>query len=294
MREALFSTYRSAITVPIRRAVFLSRRDKSPRPLWSLIHARTFDSNVRHMAERLESLKNRYTGERCFIMGNGPSLNLMDLELFSQDYVWGLNKCFLLYDRISWRPHFYTAVDSRVVPDIAVEISEEIEKLKDNTFFFPVNFREQGLLPSAQNVFWYLEVTADDSKLPEGMFSSKVASWVSSVGTVTIAALQLAVHLGFNPIYLVGCDTSYQLPTTVHFENGKSYNLISTEDDDLNHFDPAYFGKGSKWHQPRVENMIFHYQQAKAACDFLGVAVFNATVGGKLEVFPRVRYEELF
>jgi hypothetical protein len=40
--------------------------------------------------------------------------------------------------------------------------------------------------------------------------------------------------------------------------------------------------------------MIEHYQHAKVALSGSGVQVFNATIGGALEVFPRVDYDSLF
>jgi len=126
------------------------------------------------------------------------------------------------------------------------------------------------------------------------MFSDDIVTKVSDVRTVTIAALQLAVHLGFNPIYLIGCDTSYVVPASVEGDATSIDGLVSTQDDDPNHFDSSYFGKDRKWHVPHPERMIYHYSQAKAACDQLGVSVYNATVGGRLEVFPRVDYLELF
>jgi len=57
---------------------------------------------------------------------------------------------------------------------------------------------------------------------------------------------------------------------------------------------PNYFGKNVKWHDPGVERMIENYQSAKIVCDRLGIEVINATVGGNLEVFPRVNYLDLF
>jgi len=116
--------------------------------------------------------------------------------------------------------------------------------------------------------------------------------------TVTITMMQLAYHLGFDEIYLIGCDTSYTVPNTVVQEGpalstGEGLFLTSTADDDPNHFDPTYFGRDRAWHQPKVEDMIGHYQQCKAVLDELGVAVFNATVGGQLEVFPRVDYRDV-
>jgi hypothetical protein len=124
-------------------------------------------------------------------------------------------------------------------------------------------------------------------------FSTDCAKELAPAKTVTISMIQLAVYLGFNPIYLVGCDTSYTVPKTVISEDDQQEYLVSTRNDDPNHFHPAYFGVGKKWHQPHVERMIAHYEQVKMACDTLGVNIYNATLGGNLEVFPRVDYRSV-
>jgi hypothetical protein len=276
-----------------RRIFYLMRRERSAKPFAAYLQAHLQDRNVRDMAQRMQSLQGKYHGQRCFIMGSGPSLNKMDLELFRKEYVWGLNKCYLLFDRISWRPAFYVAVDTRVVPDSAAEIDQLIRTLSETACFFPIQYREEQVLQSAPNVYWYRQLGWADTAPPERTFTTDASEWVAGVRTVTIAAMQLAAYLGFNPIYLIGCDTSYSVPPSVRFEEGDTDKLISTDDDDASHFDQRYFGKGSKWHQPHVERMIFNYEQAKRVCDSLGVRVYNATVGGKLEVFPRVNYTEV-
>jgi hypothetical protein len=240
----------------------------------------------------LKKMKDEFKGRRCFIMGNGPSLNKMDLEAFAGEFVWASNKAYLLFDRISWRPSFYVAVDTRVVPDIARDIERIMYPLSNTRCFFPLPFHDQKILSSNPNVFWYYEKKFMSTLDPYEMFTTNAYSWVSSVTTVTIAALQLAVFLGFNPIYLIGCDTNYKVPDTVKFEGGSDY-LLSTQNDDPNHFDSSYFGANSRWHQPKPENMLLHYEKAKEVCDALGVRVFNATVGGKLETFPRTDYLEV-
>ncbi len=252
------------------------------------------DPAARAMSGRLRELKGAYRGRRCFIMGNGPSLNKMDLDLFADEYVWGANRCFLLYDRIKWRHKLYAAMDTRVVPDAAGEIAAMIEQLPETKFFFPYMFRAKRILPGGPNVYWFNQICLREYDLPAGMFSADPAHWVYEACTVTIAAMQLAVHMGFNPIYLIGCDTSYSVAPTVKTEGGDPDKLVSTADDDANHFDPSYFGAGRKWHDPHVERMIFHYAQSQRVCRQLGAQVYNATVGGALEVFPRVDYAELF
>ena len=251
---------------------------------------------MRNRTERLRRLQGRYKNQRGFIMGNGPSLNKMDLDLLGNDSVWGSNRCYLLFDRINWRPQFYVAVDKRVVPDNREQIDSLPGQMPETKFFYPVEFRSRGILQSHPNTYWYDEkpMRVDMAELPEGTFTRDVSRGVFAVFTVTVAALQLAVFLGFNPIYLIGCDTSYVIPATVQAEGGNREKLVGTTDDDPNHFDSRYFGQGRLFHEPHVARMLFHYHEARLVCDSLGVKIYNATVGGNLEEFPRVDYRDLF
>lgn len=273
-------------------------RDRVARWRWharegvQILGARN-DPIVRNLRRRLADLEGQYAGQRCFIMGNGPSLNRMELDRFEGETIWGLNRCYLLFDRIPWRPQFYVAVDERVVPDTAGEIAELQVALPETTFFFPVHYRLRGVLPSTANTYWYRQLVPHLADLPWSMFSGVATRGLYGVYTVTIAAMQLAVHLGFNPIYLIGCDTSYSVPLSVLRDESNPDALVSTSDDDMNHFDARYFGAGRKWHEPHVDRMVLHYEHARAACDALGVEVYNATLGGELEVFPRINYRDL-
>ena len=77
-------------------------------------------------------------------------------------------------------------------------------------------------------------------------------------GTVMYLNIQLAEYLGCNPIYLVGVDLSYQVSNSA-IRNGAV--LTSTEDDE-NHFDPRYFGKGKRWHLPETDRMQHAFDTA--------------------------------
>jgi len=102
--------------------------------------------------------------------------------------------------------------------------------------------------------------------------------------------MQLAAYLGFTEIYLVGVDFSYAVPKSTEIV-GDTY--ISNEDDP-NHFHPAYFGKGKKWHDPKLDRVLRNFECAKATLEARGVKIFNATKGGALELFPRVHYDQVF
>jgi hypothetical protein len=243
--------------------------------------------------QNLKSLQNYYIGQRCFIMGNGPSLKLMNLELLKNEVVWGFNKCYLLFDQISWRPKFYTTNDSRLTKDIAKKINQLVEELPTSTFFFPKDFINPEMLNPSSNLNWINERLFEGNDLSNWEFSVDASSWIANAATVAIAGLQLASYLGFNPIYLIGCDTSYSVPSTVTIEDSPE-NLVSTQNDDPNHFSSDYFSKGDKWLLPNVELMLKQYARSKTILDNHGVYVYNATEGGNLETFPRVNYESLF
>ena len=69
---------------------------------------------------------------------------------------------------------------------------------------------------------------------------------------------------------------------------------IESTSDDPNHFHSDYFGKGYRWHTPEVERMEKSYVRAKQEFEQVDRKIYNASVGGQLEVFERVDYFSLF
>ena len=105
--------------------------------------------------------------------------------------------------------------------------------------------------------------------------------------TVTYVALQLAFHMGFQQVFLVGVDHHF---TT----QGQANKTVVSEGDDPNHFSPAYFGRGFRWQLPDLETSEIAYIMARNAYHEAGREVIDATVGGYLHVFPKVDYASLF
>jgi hypothetical protein len=249
-------------------------------------------------ASDLTVFKDRHAGERCFILGNGPSLNETDLSLLNGETVFACNAVFLLFDRIEWRPAYYTCVDSQVLPDRAEQIVEMLRSEPDMTAFFPAELTVHGegdriatrsYIPDLERAFFFNEEAGGVDKLPWSMFSTDAQAGVVQPHTVAITMLQLAAYMGFSEIYLVGCDTRYTVPVDVQRIGGSAPadpRIVSTSADP-NHFDPDYFGPGRRWHVPQVQFMQEHYRIARTALEALGVVVKNATVGGDLEVFER-------
>ena len=242
--------------------------------------------------KRIKTLKGVFKGERIFIIGNGPSLNITPLDMLENEFTFMVNRGYLLYDRINWRPSFYTATDWRVVPDIA----HEINLITGTLCFFEERFR--GLLREGDEIYWYTHNPATLKK--ENNFAYNIELGVRGAGSVIGTAIQIAFYMGFNPIYLIGCDLGYRVNNSVVqegadvFGTGTKLYLTSTEDDDPNHFDKRYFGANRRWHDPNVKRMISGHKQCLEGIESKGGRILNATIGGKLEIYPRVKFESLF
>src|SRR3954447_4142667 len=76
----------------------------------------------RASTRRLDGMRDRHRGERCVIIGNGPSLNETDLALLSGQATFGLNRIYLMYDRLGFTPTYHVVVNSLVVEQCADEL----------------------------------------------------------------------------------------------------------------------------------------------------------------------------
>jgi hypothetical protein len=211
-------------------------------------------------------------------MGNGPSLTRTDVRLLKQEVTIASNAIFLLFDYMGYQPTFLTVEDRLVAEDRA----SELNAIKGTTKLFP---RDLAYCLREDECTLYVNFLRDYRVFPS--FSTELERVVYFGGTVSFLNLQLAYHLGCNPIYLIGFDHSYAVPS------GLTSDVITSESDDVNHFRRDYFGKGYRWHNPRVDRMEQSYRVARDRLLGLGVQVFNATAGGALEVFPRVDFAEL-
>lgn len=238
--------------------------------------------------DKMAALKDIHKGERCFIVGNGPSLNKNDLSLLRDEYSFGVNGIFYKTRDTGFSPTYYIVEDSHVVRDNL----EEIKKFEARHKFFPSIYR--NLLPETENTSFFMmnrgfyEKTGPNFRVPR--FSTDITDKIYCGQSVTYINLQLAYYMGFTEVYLIGVDFSYTIPKSAVVDG---LNITST-DDDPNHFHPDYFGKGKKWHDPQLDQVKKNYEFADMVYKWDGRKVYNATIGGELEVFERADYNSLF
>lgn len=236
----------------------------------------------------LATFYNAYRGKRCFIIGNGPSLNKHDLSLLGNEYTFGVNSFYYKTRETGFMPFFYVVEDSSVMKENIEEIREYDAPFK----FFPTNYK--NLHPKQPNTFFFrmnrgfYEKSSPNYAVPR--FSTDAAEVLYCGQSVTYINLQLAYFMGFEEVYLIGMDFSYVIPES-HARTG---DVLLSDTDDPNHFHKDYFGKGKTWKDPKLDRVALNYRMAKLVYEAAGRAIYNATIGGSLEIFPRADYLGLF
>jgi len=237
---------------------------------------------------KLKNLKDKYRAKRCFIIGNGPSLNKCDLKLLENEYTFGVNGIFYKTDEMGFKPTFYMVEDNHVIHDNIKRINQYDCKYK----FFPSIYRDR-IIVSSNTYFFTADMGFYNENHPffcRPRFSYDFSKQAYTGQSVTYMQIQLAYYLGFTEVYLIGMDYNYDVPKTTKIQ-GVTYE---SQEDDPNHFHPDYFGKGKKWHDPKLERVALNYEKAKEVFAQENRVLKNATIGGKLEIFERVDYNSLF
>ncbi len=228
---------------------------------------------------RVGDFKNIHQDVPAWIIGNGPSLRRMDLSLLKHEITFGMNSIFLGFDLLGFIPNYYTVEDNFVAEDN----NRQISQLEGSIKFFP---RDLSYCLKGDDQTCWVNFVRHYQPYPQ--FSSNCSEIIYWGSTVTYLAIQLAYFMGCDPLYLIGVDFDYIVP---NYADGQ--NVITSREDDVNHFHPAYFGPGKRWHHPRLDRVEPSYKEALRFLKAEDRRIFNATVGGKLEVFDRVNYKTI-
>lgn len=230
---------------------------------------------------KLNSFNKIHTDRRCFIIGNGPSLRVDDLKRLKGEITFGANKIYLAFDKTDWRPTYYMVIDSLV----AKQDYEEINALRGFPKFIPSFAIEKWGIPFDDSIYFKYLYYQSYPKPPD--FSENPIYGIFAGATVIYCIIQLAFFMDFKEIYLIGMDFNFKEPTTT--QDG-----ILVYEGETNHFHKQYRKPGEMWHKPRLHEQAEAFQTALEKANSTGRKIFNATRGGKLNIFPRKDFDSLF
>lgn len=246
--------------------------------------AATFHPWRRSSIHILDKYKDVHLGERCFIIGNGPSLKVTDLSRLRGEYTFGMNRIYLLFPELGFMTSYYLSVNDLVIEQCAQDIlSLQVPKFLSwrSREFIRLALEDGESLPvDPPTAFLHTTYTG-----PTFSHDARHRLWEGA--TVTYVALQLAFHMGFRKVILIGVDHNFST-------KGRPNTTIVSQGEDPDHFDANYFGKGFRWQLPDLETSERAYRMARENYAAVHREVLDATVDGKLTVFPKINYNSLF
>lgn len=222
--------------------------------------------------EKIERFKNIHNNKRCFIIATGPSLRVEDLECLQREKIItiSMNQIWRMFEKTDWRPNYYIADD----PGAIKLIAPQFDKFSIDDYFIGDTVTDFEKTKYPDNVFLHhFNYEFVSKRLPE--FSEDFSRQCYLGTSVTYSCLQLAVYMGFKEIYLLGVDFSYG-----NCSSPEKYRHCYEEKELLSTGYPDFIEMA--------------YIAAKRYADSHGIKIYNATRGGKLEVFERVDFDSLF
>ena len=231
----------------------------------------------------LRSYHNKHKGERCFLIGNGPSLRISDLEGLQKngEITFGCNLVTKVFGETSWRPDYYFLIDRICAKFQSEEINEAIRDIPLFTNITTYNiFREK---PSNPVILYNI------AKPKYKVKRSPLAYYIPSGSTVMSLMIEMAVYMGFSEIYLVGCDCTSTFSGNTHFIQGYTDDKLKARDAKKIIDRMRRIGiEGDDYEKYFLDGSLNAYALLKEHARKRGVTIYNATRGGALEIYERV------
>lgn len=226
----------------------------------------------RYNSHKLKKFKNIHKGQRCFIIGTGPSLNKTNFSLIKNEIIFGVNTLYRGLSRFGiscnyyaitdidvWQNHFRNILELDTILFLSGGAGESYLSKK---LFFQKFQKNEPIVIRQLGLMWSSECFSKD--LSAGTYNGDTI--------ITDICLQAAYYMGFREVYLLGCDCDY---SRLHRFDG-----LKTET----------LGGGAAGDWPKV---FASYEICKKVYEEDGREIINATAGGKLEIFKRKKLEEI-
>lgn len=221
---------------------------------------------------RLVSLRKQMRGEVAYLIGNGPSVRVEDLDQLVGRPSFCCNRFYLAYDQMQFRPTFTLSGDRQVVEDFG----ELIVANAGGDVIFTTEAK-----PDLQNCCWVPSVS-NGSRL---MLQQDGLARITPGGGTLLAAIQIGYFFGLRKFVLYGVDHNFKFD-----ENEAAEDEFRSASGDENHFIKNY-RSGKSWCPPAMQLIEDSFRFADKSLRKQGGFLVNATRGGKLEVLERIEFE---
>jgi len=225
-------------------------------------------SNVTINSSRNGALQGIYSGRRCVIVGSSPSIHELNLENIKSDFIFLLNKTYLLREHFGIQPKAIVLSDPKAYEDYGEEIN-----FSEYEYVFLSAEIEACSEPANVYRFDYYQFP----RIYDGFCETTLTRPLYHGHTVAHYAVQIAIAMGFEELVLIGIDLSFASDKP-HF-----YNSSDREKHWAIHVS-----------QLRKKRMLdaFRYLARYAAEN--GIRLINASPQPSMEGIYKCKFEEIY
>jgi hypothetical protein len=229
---------------------------------------------------RLKPLENSYRGKRAFLVGNGPSLSTLPLAKLDGEIVCVVNLGLRAVGKLLPHADMYFINDVYCFENYGPEIERDIARHAISLRFMNLRLKSRwkALGNRGPRPFFLL---GERSIIRESERILPLRNGFTRGATVLISAASVLKFLGFDEVYIIGCDLDYSAPDKYFY--------------DLNARDLAHENRPEI--ADRRRDMVFanrEFELMRAFYEASGQKLVNAGRGGNLNTLERVSFESLF
>jgi hypothetical protein len=231
------------------------------------------------------TLRSKYSGEKCFVIGNGPSLNSLDLSLLKYKRTIAMNRFDKNPALAHWQPGFLCMLDP-------IKTFDDPEMLKEFTEPFAGVTPKDGYVvhismkPIVEKLgaklyrTYFVKTSIDVKDIGDTGTEWDLTRQIPGGWSTSVLGIALAMYLGSKEIYLLGMDHNWLAEKTFysHFYDAEDSQKQSSYTDLMEYALKVFQG----------------YKVVKQYADRRGIKIFNATPGSYLDIFPYVDYNTIF
>jgi Uncharacterized Rossmann fold enzyme len=238
-------------------------------------------NSINKILYKNKELKGCHTGERCFIVMNGPSINNHDLSKIKDEFVFASNYFFRAQQCKMVNPNYYCWLDARELnTDDAEVLISEIKEACPNAKLL-LNAKAASKLGENEDIYYVY------SKHIANVYGIRynLAGISSNFLTVAFLAAISALYMGFKEIYFLGLD--FEPNGFTHFTKlGENSECVKPGEE---------FGKievaGHYWGYTLAQYQSYTLEKLsrKLKCN-----IYNLNPNSYIRAFEFTEYEKLF
>lgn len=235
-------------------------------------------SKEKKLVKANEKFRNLHLGQRCFILGTGPSLRNVNYSLLEDEIILGVNYLYKGEIINSIKPRYYFLYDEGFYDYCFNDLIEILETLPDTTLFVRTkanskiksnNLNDEKIYYQSCNLVQHSDYIRTD-----------ITKNVTAPFNVLIGCIQTAIFMGFKEIYLLGSDfNSFTTPNYEHFY----------DDLDEKQTRPSLLAEELKFYSI----VAYHHYALEKYARNIGVDIYNLTTNSLLDAYRKIEFQDI-